>query len=107
VSRRRDSVHAKRLEAGAVWEEPRYLPVRAEVDVLVCGGGPAGIGAALAAAREGARTLPIERWGQLGGVWTAGLLNPFFEAVGRGWVVDDLRAATLVTRGAELAPTRR
>jgi len=86
----REQVNPKRVESEQVWESPRRLAVRDEVDVLVCGGGPAGIGAALAAAREGARTLLVERFGMLGGMWTAGLLNPFFEGVGRGWVVDDL-----------------
>ncbi len=64
--------------------------MRGSYDVIVCGGGPAGVGAAPAAAREGARTLLIEKYGMLGGVWTAGLLNPFFECVGRGWLVDEL-----------------
>lgn len=45
--------------------------------VLVCGGGPAGIAAAVAAARNGADTLLVERYGFLGGMATAGLVNPF------------------------------
>lgn len=71
-------------------ESPRRIPIRSDVDVVVCGGGPAGVGAALAAAREGARTLLLERYGMLGGLWTAGLLNPFFEARGRGYIVAEL-----------------
>ncbi|MCX7014835.1 MAG: FAD-dependent oxidoreductase, partial [Candidatus Sumerlaeota bacterium] len=52
-------------------EEPaRRTPVIANVDVLVAGGGPGGIAAALAAAREGARTLLVERYGYLGGMIT-------------------------------------
>jgi len=51
-------------------EPPRRTPVIAEVDVLVAGGGPAGIAAALAAAREGARTMLVERYGYLGGMIT-------------------------------------
>ncbi len=39
-----------------------------EFDVLVCGGGPAGLGAAIAAARSGARVLLLERYGFLGGI---------------------------------------
>jgi hypothetical protein len=73
-----------------VTEAPRRTPVAADVDVLVVGGGPTGVGAALAAAREGARTLVIERHGMLGGVWTAGLLNPLFDFQRKGWIVADL-----------------
>jgi hypothetical protein len=46
-------------------------------DVLVVGGGPAGIAAAVASAREGSRTILVERYGFLGGMATAGLVNPF------------------------------
>jgi len=73
-----------------VVEAPRRTPIAADVDVLVVGGGPTGVGAALAAAREGARTLLIERHGMLGGVWTAGLLNPFFDFQRKGWIVAEL-----------------
>jgi len=54
-------------------------------DVVVCGGGPGGIGAALGAARAGAKTLLIERYGFLGGGATAMLVNPFmtFHAGGQ------------------------
>ncbi len=62
-----------------ITENQRTTPVAEEVDVLVCGGGPAGIGAALAAARGGAKTCLLESQGCLGGVWTAGLL---------AWLID-------------------
>ena len=45
-------------------------------DVIIVGGGPAGCTAAIAAAREGAKTLLIEAMGQLGGMGTAGMV-PF------------------------------
>jgi ribulose 1,5-bisphosphate synthetase/thiazole synthase len=51
-------------------EPARQTPVMEEVEVLVAGGGPTGIAAALAAAREGARTLLVERYGYLGGMIT-------------------------------------
>ncbi len=46
-------------------------------DVVVLGAGPGGTGAAIAAARGGARTLLVERLGFAGGMATAGLVNPF------------------------------
>lgn len=48
-----------------------------ETDVLVVGGGSAGFGAAVAAARNGAKTLIIDRNSMLGGMATAGLVGPF------------------------------
>lgn len=50
----------------------REVPVYDEVDVLVCGGGPAGFSAAVAAARAGAKTLLVEQTNCLGGIATAG-----------------------------------
>ncbi|NLN18222.1 MAG: FAD-dependent oxidoreductase, partial [Firmicutes bacterium] len=50
------------------------VPVVSEVDVLVCGGGPAGVCAAVAAARRGARVMLVERYGFFGGMSTAGLV---------------------------------
>jgi succinate dehydrogenase/fumarate reductase flavoprotein subunit len=55
-------------------EPARALPLRAECDVAVIGGGPAGIAAAIAAARNGADTILVERYGALGGLATGGLI---------------------------------
>jgi len=56
-------------------EPSREIPVKAEVDVLVIGGGPAGFSASVSAARKGAKTMLIEQAGQVGGVATTGLMS--------------------------------
>ncbi|MBN2450354.1 MAG: FAD-dependent oxidoreductase [Lentisphaeria bacterium] len=91
--------HGFRLGDGFVIEEPRRLPLRHRCQVLVCGAGPAGVGAALAAAREGADVILLERWAMAGGMWTAGLVNPFFEWREKGFLVAEL-IARLESAGA-------
>ncbi len=68
---------------------------RIKTDVLVCGGGCAGLGAALSAARNNARTLLIERAGFAGGIITAVGL-PFFDGVA------DKKTGRIVVRGIPL-----
>ncbi len=67
-------------------KEAKETPVVAEAEVLVIGGGPAGIAAATAAARGGARVILIERYGYLGGLATGGLvllMDHLFDSSGR------------------------
>ncbi len=61
----------------SIAEPARRTPVIAEADVVVLGGGPAGIAAATAAARAGATTLLVERYGFLGGMGTAAGVTNF------------------------------
>jgi len=56
-------------------EASKQIPVSYDVDVLVCGSGPAGIAAALASARSGADTMIIEFQGDVGGISTTGLMS--------------------------------
>jgi glycine/D-amino acid oxidase-like deaminating enzyme len=56
-------------------EPSRQIPITHTADVLVCGAGPAGVAAALSAARQGAHTLLIEQSGAAGGVATSGLMS--------------------------------
>jgi hypothetical protein len=58
-------------------EPARRTPVMAEAEVVVLGGGPAGIAAAACAARAGANTLLVERYGFLGGMGTAAGVTNF------------------------------
>jgi len=61
----------------AVVREPqRDIPVIADVDVCVIGGGPGGLPAAIAAARQGASTMLVEMQGFLGGMATSGQVGP-------------------------------
>ena len=59
-----------------ITEPEKKIPVIAEVDVAVIGGGPGGLPAAIAAARHKASTLLVERYGFLGGMATNGLIGP-------------------------------
>ncbi|MFB0522593.1 MAG: FAD-dependent oxidoreductase [Candidatus Bathyarchaeia archaeon] len=58
-----------------ITEKERQTPITSETDVVVAGGGVAGVAAAVAAARKGAKVQLIERYGQLGGLATGGLVT--------------------------------
>lgn len=65
------------LPSKTIEEPARQVPLYGEYDVAVLGGGPAGIAAAVAAARAGRRTLLVERYGFLGGMGTAAGVTNF------------------------------
>jgi hypothetical protein len=56
-------------------EKEQKIPVEYRADVIVAGGGVAGVAAAISASRDGAKVLLIERYGQLGGQATGGLVT--------------------------------
>lgn len=64
------------LHKDCVEEPAREVPILLESDVLVVGGGPSGVAAALSAARMGMKTCLVERYNHLGGLWTGGLVLP-------------------------------
>jgi len=87
---------------GRFIEKQRAIPVAGRVQVIVCGGGPAGMGAAIAAARAGAKTLLIEMAGCLGGTWTAGLLTKIIDGERKTGVMQEILQA-MAERGSDVA----
>lgn len=79
-------------EPKTVTEPAHDVPVVREVDVVVAGGGPAGVAAAIAAARRGARTILVERYGYLGGMATGGMVIVLDD-------MDDFEARRTVVGG--------
>lgn len=77
-------------------------PYPGEYDVIVAGGGPAGIAAAVSAARTGARTALVERYGILGGMLTSGHVQPILGHAQGRTMYDEI--VELLTEGHEDAP---
>lgn len=72
---RERTAEASEAAPGTFAEAARELPLNADAEVIVCGAGPAGVTAAIAAARTGAKVRLFETHGALGGVWTNSLLG--------------------------------
>ena len=100
---RRDAIRSLALGATAAWgagaaRAADDAPPAAKeetwpaVDVLVCGGGPAGVAAALMAARAGRKTLLVARYGRLGGMAVQAMVGPLMGSV-RSARVDEILAA--------------
>ena len=85
-------------------------PADYSTDILVVGGGPAGVCAAIAAARNGAKALVVEQSGMLGGMATQGLVGPFmtcYDKAGEKMIIRGLFeeiVERLVARGGALHP---
>ena len=67
------------IAGNSILEPAREIPIIAEPDVLVVGGGPAGVAAAVSAGRAGASVVLVERYNHLGGLWTGGLVLPLLS----------------------------
>lgn len=76
----------------------KEIDVLDHYDVVVAGGGPAGICAAAAAARQGKKTALIERYGVLGGNLTVGCVGPILGNVAKGTMYDELRDLLLAEK---------
>ena len=86
---------------GRFSEAARPIPIAGHSQVLVVGAGPAGIGAALAAARAGAKVQVIETAGCLGGVWTAGMLTKIIDGGRKTGIMEEIMQA-MIARGSEV-----
>jgi len=81
----------------SITEARREIPIKEKIDVLVVGGGTAGVPAAIAAARLGAKTLVVERYGFLGGLVTGGptgihtFFNCYHDEDGTGNVPESMK----------------
>ena len=71
-------------------EPSREIPIVEEDDVIVCGGGPAGICAAIAAARRGLKTRLIESQGCLGGILTSGMMSNIIDYSNKKGIIREI-----------------
>ena len=89
-------------DATSILESERHTPVAGSSDVLICGAGPAGIAAALSAARAGSSVQLLEVAGCLGGVWTAGLLTKILDAGNKNGIMKEI-LQKFARRGSQVA----
>ena len=82
-----------------ICQSARELPVKGEFDLIVCGGGPAGFAAALAAARQGVSVMLIERNQCCGGIWTSGAMPWILDHKNKTGILAELRELCLQRGG--------
>lgn len=90
-----------------VSEPAREVPLNDDADVIVCGAGPAGVTAAITAARAGAKVRLFEAHGALGGVWTNSLLGYLVDFDKPGFnqeLVRKLRERDAIHGGVNYTP---
>ena len=81
----------------------KKIPLKKTYDVIVCGGGVAGVAAAVSAAKNGCSTLLLEKSNMLGGLGTLGLINLFVPMCnGRGKQIIFGLAEKWLRKSAEL-----
>lgn len=71
-------------------KENLRIPIYGEYDVIVVGAGPAGCSTALSCARGGLKTLIIDKYNCLGGMWTVGFMNPLFDYKNKDGILKEL-----------------
>jgi hypothetical protein len=95
------SLQAEEPSSPGFYTEPaRQVPIVDAHDVVVCGAGPAGVAAAIAAARAGAKVRLLEARGCLGGVWTAGLLAWILDWRNKPGLMAEMMKRLVDARGA-------
>lgn len=92
------------IMSDCVYEPERKVGVSGSSDVVVCGGGPAGVAAAIAAARNGARTTLLELHGCLGGVWTSGMLSWILDHKNKSGIMQELLERLAENNGRVFSP---
>jgi hypothetical protein len=85
-------------------EPEKKIAISGSYDVIVCGGGPAGVAAALSSARSGAKTCLLEVNGCLGGVWTAGMMPWIIDHDNKDGIMKEFRKELIATGFANIPP---